>query len=386
MILAFVNAYAPRNRWTRLPRIIAVLAVTAVLVACSAVRVVYSQAPELAYWYLDSYVDFNGEQSLQVRAGLKKVQAWHRQTQLPAYIDILQKLQARLPSNISAAESCEIYTDVRGKLMAVSSQMEPTAAAIATSIAASQLQQMGTRFAKSNAEYREDFMEGTAQEKRSKRLKKAVKRAEMLYGDLQEEQLAVIAQSVDRSRFNPTLALGEWQRRQQDVLKTVRSVSENLSAAVSPTTPEKTRQAMRALIERSAESPDPGYRTYLKALTEQTCQSFAEFHNKTTPAQRKKAVETLKSYEQDFRALNGAQQFEGVKKQVVALMEKIRHDPRHINVKTVHHDELASRRFNNFSLGYTTLEDPEVLERLEKLQGLATVSAFVALLSQVDSF
>ena len=127
----------------------------------------------------------------------------------------------------------------------------------------------------------------------------------MLYGDLQEEQLAVIAQGIDRSRFNPGLALGEWQRRQQDVLKTVRSVSENLPAAASPATLEKTRLAMRALIDRSAESPDPGYRIYLKALTEQTCQSFAEFHNKTTPAQRKKAVETLKSYEQDFRALNG---------------------------------------------------------------------------------
>ena len=67
-------------------------------------------------------------------------------------------------------------------------------------------------------------------------------------------------------------------------------------------------------------------------------------------------------------------------------MEKIRHDRRPIHVKTVHHDELASRRFNNFSLGYTSVENPEVLERLEKLQGLATVSAFVALLSQVDSF
>ena len=73
-------------------------------------------------------------------------------------------------------------------------------------------------------------------------------------------------------------------------------------------------------------------------------------------------------------------------------MEKIRHDLRHVNVKTVHHDELASQRFNNFSLGYTTVENPKVLEqrerleRLEKLQGLATVSAFGALLSQVDSF
>lgn len=305
MIFAFVNADAPQNGWIRLPRIIAVLALSGVLVACSAVRAVYSQAPDLAYWYLDSYVDFNGAQSLQVKAGLSKVQAWHRQTQLPAYVEVLQTLQQRLPTNVSADQACEIYSDVRGKLLAVSSQMEPTAAAIASTISASQLQQMETRFAKSNAEYREDFIDGTAQEKRNKRLKKAVKRAEMLYGDLQEEQLAAIAQSIDRSRFNPVLALGEWQRRQQDVLKTVRSVSENLPAAAGPTTLEKTRQAVRALIDRSTESPDPGYRSYLKALTEQTCQNFAEFHNKTTPAQRRKAVETLKSYEQDFRAMNG---------------------------------------------------------------------------------
>ena len=48
-------------------------------------------------------------------------------------------------------------------------------------------------------------------------------------------------------------------------------------------------------------------------------------------------------------------------------MKKIRHDPLHIPAKTVHHDELATRRFNNFSPGYTTVENPKVLERLERL-------------------
>ena len=86
-----------------------------------------------------------------------------------------------------------------------------------------------------------------------------------------------------------------------------------------------------------------------------------------------------------FDGMRFCQQLEGMKQQVLALMEKIRHDPRHINVKIVHHGELPSRRFNSFRLGYTSAEDPEVLERLEKLQGLAAVSAFVALLSQVDS-
>ena len=86
-----------------------------------------------------------------------------------------------------------------------------------------------------------------------------------------------------------------------------------------------------------------------------------------------------------FDGMRFCQQLEGMKRQVLGLMEKIRLDPRHTNLEIVHHGELASRRFYNFSLGYTTVEDPEVLERLEKLQGLAAVSTFVALLSQVDS-
>lgn len=86
-----------------------------------------------------------------------------------------------------------------------------------------------------------------------------------------------------------------------------------------------------------------------------------------------------------FDGMRFCHQFEGMKKQALTLLEKIRDDPRHINVKIVHRGELASRRFNNFRLGYTSVVDPEVLERMEELQGLAAVGAFVALLSQVDS-
>lgn len=85
-----------------------------------------------------------------------------------------------------------------------------------------------------------------------------------------------------------------------------------------------------------------------------------------------------------FDGMRYCQQLEGPQKQVLNLMEKIRHDPRHMNVEIIHHGELASRRFKSFSLGYTTVEDPEVLERLEKLDGEAAISAFMALLLQVD--
>jgi hypothetical protein len=85
-----------------------------------------------------------------------------------------------------------------------------------------------------------------------------------------------------------------------------------------------------------------------------------------------------------FDGMRYCQQLEGPQKQVLKLMEKIRHDPRHVNVEIIHHGELANRRFKSFSLGYTTVADPEVLERLEDLDGQAAIRAFLALLSHVD--
>jgi hypothetical protein len=85
-----------------------------------------------------------------------------------------------------------------------------------------------------------------------------------------------------------------------------------------------------------------------------------------------------------FDGMRYCQQLEGPQKQVLSLLEKIRHDPRHINVEIIHHGELASRRFRSFSLGYTKVADPELLERLETLDGQAAIDAFLALISQVD--
>ena len=113
-----------------------------------------------------------------------------------------------------------------------------------------------------------------------------------------------------------------------------------------------------------------------------TISSVADIAGKARVANQIKGITGLLI----FDGMRYCQQLEGPQKQVLSLMEKIRHDPRHINVEIVHQGELAERRFKSFSLGYTTVEDPEVLERLEKLDGQAAVSAFLALLSQVDYF
>ena len=85
-----------------------------------------------------------------------------------------------------------------------------------------------------------------------------------------------------------------------------------------------------------------------------------------------------------FDGLRFCQQLEGSQKAVMALLERIRHDARHVNVEILHHGPLAERRFSRFSLGYTSADSDEALAQLERLEGQAAVDAFAALLPTID--
>ena len=78
------------------------------------------------------------------------------------------------------------------------------------------------------------------------------------------------------------------------------------------------------------------------------------------------------------------QAIEGGRMAVNELYGHIQKDPRHTQVTVVHQGPLDKRRFWNFSLGYTSAEDIEALERLRQLQGQPAVDAFVALISGLD--
>jgi hypothetical protein len=277
------------------------LALAALLTACSTVKLAYNQAPELAYWYLDRYLNFTEAQSLQLRQELARLQAWHRQTQLPVYVQTLEKLQLQLAGDISAQDACAVYADLRIKLMALSHQTEPAMAALALTLQAGQLEQLERKFAEGDADYREEYLDGKPKAMQARRYKRAVGRAEMLYGALSEPQLALIRQSVAQSRFDPGLAYTERLRRQHDALSSLRALA--APRLVGLDAPEKTRASVHAWLARAFDSPSTSYRAYADLLAQNNCQSFADLHNSSSPAQRGKAIETLKDYQQILQAL-----------------------------------------------------------------------------------
>ena len=264
---------------------------------CSAVKIAYNQSPQLAYLYLDGFADFNEAQSLQVRTDLTKFLAWHRQTQLPGYIDLLQKIQQKIPQDMTDKQACEVFADVRQKALALTEFAEPGALSLAATLSPKQLTVMERKFAKGNTTWREDFLEGSAKDLFEKRQKSAIKRGEMLYGSVNDKQRSLIAQQIEKSQFKPAQSYAERQRRQKDILQTLGKVIANPQDAATA------QKEMRSLLARSVTSPDAAYKSYLDGITQEGCASFAELHNSTTPEQRKKAVDVLAGYEQDFKVL-----------------------------------------------------------------------------------
>jgi hypothetical protein len=277
--------------------IIGVLLTAGAMQACSAVKIAYNQATELAFWQLDGYFDFNGMQTPKVREELARIHQWHRQTQLPAYIEALEKWQPVLAGDIDEAQACAIVDEVRNRLQAISDHAVPVAGSLVGSLEPEQLEALKRKFSKLNAEYRNDFLDGKPAALIDKRLKKAVSRAEMFYGSLDEAQVNLLRSRITQSVFDANMSLNEYRRRQRDALQ---SLSQLINGQSSP---QQATPVMQGYFRRLAYSPDPAYRNYQERLMRDGCKTFAALHNSTTAPQRAKAMETLQSYARDFSIL-----------------------------------------------------------------------------------
>ena len=278
----------------------ALILVLSLLNACSALRIGYSQAPELAYWYLDGYVDFNKTQTPKVREALTDWFKWNRSTQLPDYAALLAKAEVQLASSVTPAQACQWFDDVSSRFDVALARALPSLADVVLTATPEQLQHLEKRFAKGNKELLNDFAQPDPDDRQKAAVKRSVERAESLYGKLDDTQRERVSAAVSNSPFDVEMWVAERKARQQDVLQTVRRLLAEKAGN------EQVQAAVRLLVERSRRSPRDNYAAYQQRLTQYNCGLAAQTHNFTTPAQRKFAAQKLKGWEGDLRALTAA--------------------------------------------------------------------------------
>jgi len=264
---------------------------------CSAIGLVYKQADSFAFRWLDRYADLDDAQSLRVREAIAAWFSWHRRTQLPDYADLLMGVEADVLSDTTAERVCALWSEVRGRVDRGLDQAMPAIVDVAMTLKPAQLTSIEQRFAKTNAEYRDDFMQPDLAKRSRETVKRIANRAEWLYGDIGKAQRERIGQSVGESPFDANLAYDERRRRQQDSLQTLRRVAGGSVHEVAA------RTEIGAWLQRVERSPRENYRTYGERLIQHNCRMAADLHNSTTLVQRQFASKKLRGWANDLRAL-----------------------------------------------------------------------------------
>ena len=281
-------------------RIIGLLLLAAALGACSAIKLAYNNLPEVSYWWLDAYVDFDGSQTPKVRDELAQLLAWHRQNELPRVLGLLQEAQALAPRDVTAAQACRMADEIRERLLAVAERAEPAGTELALSLGEAQLRQLERKYAKNNADYRKEWLSRSAAEVQEKRFDKFVERLEDFYGRLTAEQRELVRRQVAQSVFDPRLADAERRKRQQEALQLLRGFN------AAPPPAAEARGAIHAYVMRIADPPPGPWREHQQALLQEGCRNLAALHNATSAGQREQAVRRLQAYQDDLRQLVAA--------------------------------------------------------------------------------
>lgn len=277
-----------------------IIAAALVLAGCSALRLGYDNGPRLAWWWLDGYLDFDSRQAPTVHAAIGRWFAWHRANELPRYAVLLQEAGTAMPQATTPDAVCRWTDRLRDATAPAVDRALQEATPLVAGLGEPQLRHLEQRYAKRLAEMRDEYLQPDPAERRQASVERAVDRFEELYGRLDAAQRRVVADGVAASPWDAEVWVAERDRRQREVVQTLRRLHAERADA------DTTLAALRTLASRSERSADPAYREFQAKLDAYNCGFAARVHNATTAAQRERARDRLAGWERDLRSLAAA--------------------------------------------------------------------------------
>jgi hypothetical protein len=285
----------------RRPSIIAAAAVAlaVVLAGCSLLKVGYGQASPIAFRWIDSYVDLDDAQSLVTRTALDETVAWHRRTQLPDYVQLLGRAESEVLADTTPERMCAWAGEIRSRLEPILQFLAPAITDVALTLSPAQLAHIEKRFAANNEEFRDEHLQKDPERRRRAATERAIERAELFYGKLDDAERGLVADAVRTSPYEPERVDAERKLRQQEALAFLRRLR-----AANPSREEALVQ-VRAFLRVVDHSPRESYRVYAERVIAHNCALASALQNAASAEQRRNAAKRLGGWRDDLRALNG---------------------------------------------------------------------------------
>jgi hypothetical protein len=271
--------------------------VALLLAACSQLQLGYSNADTVIAYSLDSYLDLDDEQERLAREQIGELHRWHRSTQLPGYVQLLNDAQKKVAGPVTAADVREFNAGVRRALMAIGEQAAPDLAKLALTLKPAQVDRLAERLARDTSKARRELVRFAGPESLEERVKRYVEQAEDWFGRLTPAQKEMIRASLARRPEAQEAWMAERENRQRELVAVMARIR-----AEQP--PQATATAwLRDYFAQLAEPRDAERRARLAMYREENAELVARLVNSATPAQRSALAKKLRGYAADLDAL-----------------------------------------------------------------------------------
>lgn len=275
--------------------LIALIALTA---ACSTIRFSYNHGDTLLYWWLDAYVDFEGEQSDWVKRDIRELFQWHRKTQLDDYAAMLGNFQRQLAGNPTQADLFAAYRDIRSHTEVLAMKAVPDMVDLARSLTPEQIAQMEERFTKKNDEYRRKFVSGSVEKRQDARFDKSMEQFKLWFGGFSDEQEKALRRASDARPLDSNIWLEERIVRQRKILALARKIQQE-----KPSKEQTSAMITSLLREFFGRLDAPERKAFYDTYIASTNQYILAAIKIATPAQKAHAQKRMQGWIDDFNAL-----------------------------------------------------------------------------------
>ena len=192
------------------------------LIGGCTVKATYNRLDWVLTEYLESYVELNKTQKADLRDHMRATLAWHRRTQLPAYVLWLKSVRHDVPLGMNQAQveqhGLQLLVFWRAMMVRLAADM----AVLLPQLDTQQREALFSSFADRNAEYHEDYVQVSRQKQRKNYTKWLKKRFDGWLGSLTEQQEQLIATSAAQIQPIATDALQtrhRWQTQLREILQ-----------------------------------------------------------------------------------------------------------------------------------------------------------------------
>lgn len=270
----------------------------ALMAACSSVRLGYNNGDTLLYWWLDAYVDFEGEQADGVKRDIRELFQWHRKTQLHDYAALLATFQRQLAGNPTQADLIADYREMRTRGEVLALRAVPDLVDLARSLTPDQIRQMEERFNKKNDEYRRKFVAGSVEKRQEARFDKSMDQFKLWFGSFSNEQEAALRKASDARPLDAHIWLEERIVRQRKILALARKIQQE-----KPSKEQATTMITALIREFLGRTEAPERKAFYDAYLNSTTNYILAAIRIATPNQRTHAQKRMQGWIDDFNVL-----------------------------------------------------------------------------------